>query len=75
MFSPPSTPVHRAKNSDAFYIAEVPDYGIASGATRWLMIYALGDPEARLSFSSQEAWAFYKEKFDAEALARAIDRA
>ena len=63
------------KNSDAFYIAEVPDYGIASGATRWLMIYALGDPEDRLSFSSQEAWAFYKEKIDAEALARAIDRA
>jgi hypothetical protein len=63
------------KNSDAFYIAGVPDYGIASGATRWLMIYGLGDPEARLSFSSQEAWAFYKEKVDADAMERAIARA
>jgi hypothetical protein len=63
------------KNSDAFYIAGVPDYNTVSGATRWLMIYALGDPEARLSFSSQEAWAFYKEKVDAEAMARAVLRA
>ena len=63
------------KASDAFYIGDVPDYGIVSGATRWLMIYDDGDPEARKSYSSQEAWAYYKEKIDTDAMARAVARA
>ena len=63
------------KNSDTFYIGQVPDPNIVSGATRWLMIYAGGNPEARPSYSSQEAWAFYKEQVDADAMTRAVARA
>ena len=63
------------KNSDAFYIGQVQDHNIVSGATRWLMIYNDGNPESRLSYSSQEAWAFYKEKIDADAMERAVSRA
>lgn len=63
------------KSSDTFYIGNVPNYGIVANATRWLMIYAQGNPEARTSFSNQEAWAFYKEQIDQEIMGRAVARA
>jgi hypothetical protein len=60
---------------DAFYIGGVPNYGVVSRAVRWLMIYASGEPQSRTSFSNQEAWQFYKDKVDRDAMELAVARA
>jgi len=60
--------------TDTFLIAGVENHGVVSRAVRWLMIYAGGDPQARLSYSNQEMWEYYKDKVDHAAMKLAVSR-
>ena len=63
-------------NGDTFFTAGVEDHAIVSGAVRWLMIYADGDPQARTSYSNQQVWDFYNDPshLNKEMLEKAVER-
>ena len=63
--------------NDAFFVAGVKSPEVVSAAVRWLMMYDVGKPASRASYSNQEMFNFYldRKKIDKKLLEEAVTQA